>query len=161
MASALTSNSAASTSTTRLGLAAIDDRSFVTPSSGISSAAANAFTSISWALVAVLDRSSRRAFTPAQATKQRSRLMRWLVAHQGWYFCPILLLLGLSMHDEAIRGLISPAKTQRRWVEIGFLTLRLGGLALLVFLVLSPEEPRVPRCAAGCIRPVHGLLVRA
>jgi fatty acid desaturase len=59
---------------------------------------------------------------------------------QGWYFFPILLLLGLSMHDEAIRGLISPAKTQRRWVEIGFLTLRLGGLALLVFLVLSPEE---------------------
>jgi hypothetical protein len=58
----------------------------------------------------------------------------------GWYFFPILLLLGLSMHDEAIRGLISPAKTQRRWVEIGFLTLRLGGLALLVFLVLSPEE---------------------
>jgi hypothetical protein len=44
------------------------------------------------------------ALTPAQATKQRSRLMRWLVAHQSWYFFPILLLLGLSMHDEAIRG---------------------------------------------------------
>src|ERR1044072_4676643 len=28
---------------------------------------------------------------PAQATKQRRRLMRWLVAHQGWYFFPILL----------------------------------------------------------------------
>jgi hypothetical protein len=86
--------------------------------------------------------------------------MRWLVAHQGWYFFPILLLLGLSMHDEAIRGLISPAKTQRRWVEIGFLTLRLGGLALLVFLVLSPEEA-VAFLGVQLAVPVHGLLVRA
>jgi len=55
------------------------------------------------------------ALTPAQATKQRSQLMRWLVAHQGWYFFPILLLPGLSMHHEAIRRVISPAKIQRRW----------------------------------------------
>jgi fatty acid desaturase len=80
------------------------------------------------------------ALTPAQATKQRSRLMRWLVAHQGWYFFPILLLLGLSMHYEAIRRVISPAKIQRRWVEIGFITLRLAGFAVLVFLVLPPEK---------------------
>ena len=35
---------------------------------------------------------------PTQATRHRSRLMRWLVAYQRWYFFPILLLLGLSMH---------------------------------------------------------------
>jgi fatty acid desaturase len=80
------------------------------------------------------------ALTPAQATKQRSRLMRWLVAHQGWYFFPILLLLGLSMHHEAIRRVISPAKIQRRWVEISFITFRLAGFAALVFLVLPPEK---------------------
>jgi fatty acid desaturase len=34
------------------------------------------------------------ALTPEQATKHRSPLMRWLVAHQGWYFFPILLLEG-------------------------------------------------------------------
>ena len=40
------------------------------------------------------------ALTPAQATRHRSRLMRWLVAHQGWYFFPILLLEGLSLHHD-------------------------------------------------------------
>jgi hypothetical protein len=66
--------------------------------------------------------------------------MRWLVAHQGWYFFPILLLLGLSMHHEAIRRVISPAKIQRRWVEISLLTLRLAGFAALVFHVLPPGK---------------------
>src|SRR4029453_18631221 len=47
------------------------------------------------------------------------------VAHQRWYIFPILLLLGLLMHHEAIRRVISPAKIQRRWVEISFLMLRL------------------------------------
>jgi hypothetical protein len=35
---------------------------------------------------------------------------------------------------------ISPAKIQRRWVEISFLMLRLGGFAALVFLVLPPGK---------------------
>jgi fatty acid desaturase len=70
----------------------------------------------------------------------RSRLMRWLVAHQGWYFFPILLLLGLAMHTDGIRRVISRDKIQRRWVEITFLALRLGGLVALVFLVLPPGK---------------------
>ena len=80
------------------------------------------------------------AFTPERATRHRSRLMRWLVAHQGWYFFPILLLEGASLHTDGIRRVISRDKIQRRWVEISLLTLRLGGLALLVFLVLPPEK---------------------
>ncbi len=80
------------------------------------------------------------AMTPARATRHRSRLMRWLVAHQGWYFFPILLLEGASLHTDGIRRVISRDKIQRRWVEISLLTLRLGGLALLVFLVLPPEK---------------------
>jgi fatty acid desaturase len=80
------------------------------------------------------------AMTPARATRHRSRLMRWLVAHQGWYFFPILLLEGASLHTDGIRRVISRDKVQRRWVEISLLTLRLGGLALLVFLVLPPEK---------------------
>jgi hypothetical protein len=35
---------------------------------------------------------------------------------------------------------ISPAKIQRRWVEISFITFRLAGFAALVFLVLPPEK---------------------
>lgn len=80
------------------------------------------------------------AMTPARATRHRSRLMRWLVAHQGWYFFPILLLEGASLHTDGIRRVISRDKIQHRWVEISLLTLRLGGLALLVFLVLPPEK---------------------
>ncbi|HET9561889.1 MAG TPA: acyl-CoA desaturase [Propionibacteriaceae bacterium] len=80
------------------------------------------------------------ALTPAQAARDRGRLMRWLVAHQGWYFFPILLLEGLSLHHMAIRRVISPAKIGRRWVELSFLTVRLAGGLTLVFLVLPPEK---------------------
>ena len=80
------------------------------------------------------------ALTPARATKERGRLMRWLVAHQGWYFFPILLLEGLSLHHEGIRRVIGPGKIGRRWVELSFLTFRFAGLLALVFLVLSPEK---------------------
>jgi fatty acid desaturase len=80
------------------------------------------------------------ALTPEQATKQRSPLMSWLVAHQGWYFFPILLLEGLSLHREAIRRVISPGKVPRRWVELSFLTFRLAGLLGLVFWVLPPGK---------------------
>src|SRR4029453_18627427 len=80
------------------------------------------------------------AFTPELATRHRSRLIRWLVAHQGWYFFPILLLEGLSLHKDGISRIISRDKIQRRWVEISFITFRLAGFAVLVFLVLPPEK---------------------
>jgi hypothetical protein len=66
--------------------------------------------------------------------------MRWLVAHQGWYFFPILLLLGVSLHTDGIRRVISRDQIQRRWVELSLLALRLGGLVALVFLVLPPGK---------------------
>jgi fatty acid desaturase len=80
------------------------------------------------------------AFTPERAARHRSRLMRWLVARQGWYFFPILLLEGLSLHKDGISRILSRGKIQRRWVEISFITFRLGGFAALVFLVLPPEK---------------------
>jgi fatty acid desaturase len=93
------------------------------------------------------------AMTPERAMRFRGRLMGWLVAHQGWYFFPILLLLGVSFLTDGIRRVISRDKIQRRWVELSLLALRLGGLVALVFLVLPPGEGgRVPRGAAGCVR---------
>jgi fatty acid desaturase len=80
------------------------------------------------------------ALTPERATRQRSRLMRWLVAHQGWYFFPLLLLEGLSLHWEGIRRVSGREKVERRWIEIGFLTIRLVGFLALVFWVLPPEK---------------------
>jgi fatty acid desaturase len=80
------------------------------------------------------------AFTPQSATRHRNPLMRWLVAHQGWYFFPILLLEGLSLHVNGIRRVLSRGKLERRWIEISFLAIRLGGLVALVFLVLPPGK---------------------
>src|SRR5215204_3364062 len=80
------------------------------------------------------------ALTPERATRPKSRLMRWVVAHQGWYFFPLLLLEGLSLHWEGIRRVSGRDKVERRWIEIGFLTFRLGGFLALVFLVLPPEK---------------------
>ena len=80
------------------------------------------------------------AMTPAMATRHRGRLMRWLVAHQGWYFFPILLLEGLSLHTDGIKRVVKPGKVDRRWVELTFLTVRLGGFVALLFWVLPPEK---------------------
>ena len=84
--------------------------------------------------------SSAVAFTPEKATRHRSRLMRWLVAHQGWYFFPLLLLEGASLHLEGVRRVLGRGKVERRWVEMSFLAFRLGGLVTLAFLVLSPGK---------------------
>ena len=83
------------------------------------------------------------AFTPAMATRHRNRLVRWLVAHQGWYFFPILLLEGLSLHTDGVRRVLRRGKLQRRWVELSFLLVRLGGLAALAFVILSPGKALV------------------
>jgi len=80
------------------------------------------------------------ALTPERATRHRSPVMRWLVAHQGWYFFPLLLLEGLSLHVDGIRRVASRQKVERRWVELTFLTVRLGGLVAVVFWVLPPEK---------------------
>src|SRR5215204_2377637 len=80
------------------------------------------------------------AMTPERATRHRSPLMRWLVAHQGWYFFPLLLLEGLSLHTDGLKRVLSRGKVERRWVEIAFLTIRLGGLAALVLAVLPPGK---------------------
>ena len=78
------------------------------------------------------------ALTPERATAPKSRLMRWVVAHQGWYFFPILLLEGLSLHKDAVHRVVSRRPIERRWLEMGFLAIRLGGLLVLAFLTLSP-----------------------
>jgi fatty acid desaturase len=83
------------------------------------------------------------AMTPAMARRHRNPLLRWLVAHQGWYFFPLLLLEGVSLHWEAIRRVTARGPVERRWVEATFLALRLGGLLTLVLLVLP-----LPKAAA-------------
>jgi fatty acid desaturase len=80
------------------------------------------------------------AMTPAMATRHRNPVLRWLVARQGWYFFPLLLLEGLSLHTDGVKRVLSRDKIGRRWVEATFLAVRLGGLVALVFLVLPPGK---------------------
>ena len=80
------------------------------------------------------------AFTPARAQRSRPRVLRWLVARQGWYFFPTLLLEGVSLHADGLIRVLGRGKLKRRWVELTMLVLRLGGLLTLVFLVLPPGK---------------------
>ena len=81
------------------------------------------------------------SFTPEQADRRRasrSGPLRWLIAHQGVLFFPILLLEGLSLHASSVRRVFSREHLRRRPVEIAFLAVRIIGFIVLVFLVLSP-----------------------
>ncbi len=80
------------------------------------------------------------SFTPDQATRRQGSnpVLGWLIAHQGLFFFPILLLEGLSLHASSVRRVFSPEPLRRRWVEMGFLVVRLGSYLVLVFLILSP-----------------------
>jgi len=80
------------------------------------------------------------AITTAQADARRGRPGRWLMAHQGWFFFPILAFEGLSLHASGIRRVLSREPIARRWVEIVFIATRLGGFAIVVLLVLSPGK---------------------
>jgi fatty acid desaturase len=70
--------------------------------------------------------------------RQSSRALVWLQAHQGLFFFPILLLEGVSLHASGVRRVTVGEHLDRRWIEIGFLGIRLIGFVVLVFLVLSP-----------------------
>ncbi|WP_353988788.1 fatty acid desaturase family protein [Ruicaihuangia caeni] len=78
------------------------------------------------------------AVTAERAGRIKNRLMRWVVAHQGAFFFPILPLEGLSLHASSVRRVLARDRVERRWVEITLLAVRLIGFGVLVFLVLSP-----------------------
>ncbi|HWL78295.1 acyl-CoA desaturase [Microbacterium sp.] len=78
------------------------------------------------------------SLTRDQVAKPRPAFARWILAHQGLFFFPILLLEGLSLHASSVRRVVARERVERRWVEIAFLAVRLGGYVALVFLVLSP-----------------------
>ena len=82
------------------------------------------------------------AFTPRQAA-ERATALRWLMSHQGWFFFPILLLEGLSLHASSVRRVLAREPVKRRPVEIAFLTVRIFGYLALVFWVLSPDKAAV------------------
>ena len=83
------------------------------------------------------------AFTAEQAERERTAFFRWVIAHQGAFFFPILLLEGLSLHASSVHRVLAREPIARRPVEITFLAVRIVGYLALVFLVLSPGKAAV------------------
>jgi len=80
------------------------------------------------------------AMTPAQAARHTGPVLRWLVARQGWFFFPLLLLEGLSLHVSSVRRTLDRDQLDRRRLEFALLAVRLGGYVALVVTVLSPGQ---------------------
>ncbi|UGS27560.1 acyl-CoA desaturase [Microbacterium resistens] len=78
------------------------------------------------------------AVTAEASSKNRNHMVRWLRAHQGVFFFPILLLEGISLHASSARRVFARGRLERRWAEAAFLGIRMIGYVALVFLVLSP-----------------------
>jgi fatty acid desaturase len=78
------------------------------------------------------------AVTQQQASAPRLPLVGWVMAHQGAFFFPILLLEGVSLHASSVRRVVQRDHLDRRWAEIALLSVRIIGYLTLVFLVLSP-----------------------
>jgi len=74
-----------------------------------------------------------------EAGRGRPRGVRaWFVRRQGWFFFPLLPFEGVSLHIDSFRRLLHPDPVKRRWIDLSFMTLRLGGYVAVLFLVLSP-----------------------
>ena len=76
------------------------------------------------------------AFTVEQA-KSRTGFLRWMVKYQAFFFFPLLLLEGFSLHVSSIRALWRKDLRSRK-VEIVLLTGHFAAYLTAVFLVLSP-----------------------
>ncbi|MFC5789454.1 acyl-CoA desaturase [Agromyces tardus] len=83
------------------------------------------------------------AVTPDQATRHRNPILRWMMAHQGAFFFPILLFEGLSLHASSVHRVFAREPLAHRPAEIAALAVRLLGFVALVFLVLSPGRAAV------------------
>jgi len=79
------------------------------------------------------------AFTP-DARAQKRGLAAILVDRQGYFFFPLLLLEGLNLHAHSVMRLFGRAPMKRRWWEVGFLAVRLGGYMTALMLVLPPGK---------------------
>ena len=72
--------------------------------------------------------------TAAAATRQGP--FSFLTRKQGWFFFPLLFLLGFSLQMDSVRYIFGRAKVAHRWVEIPILVARLSILPILAFAFL-------------------------
>ena len=105
------------------------------------------------------------SFTPDQADRRRasrSGALGWIMAHQGVFFFPILLLEGLSLHASSVRRVFSPRAAAAAPGGDRVPRVRLVGyVAAGVPRPVAGRRVRVPRRAARPVRRLHGHVVRA
>ncbi|HEX6445693.1 MAG TPA: acyl-CoA desaturase [Streptosporangiales bacterium] len=82
------------------------------------------------------------AFTP-YALAERRGLSAYLAGRQGYFFVPLLLLEGVSLHFHSVRRIFGRKPMKYRWCEVAFLAVRLGGYVTALFLVMSPGKAAV------------------
>ncbi len=70
--------------------------------------------------------------------KTRNRVLAFLVAHQGWWFFPILVVEGLNLHVQSLMTLIGRGKVKRRKIELWMMAARWVAYLTVLFLLLSP-----------------------
>jgi len=76
------------------------------------------------------------AFSYRQAGT-RGRVARFVYRYQAYFFFPLLLLEGISLHVDSVHALLSRAARHRSW-ESALFAIHVVGYLGTVFLVLSP-----------------------
>jgi fatty acid desaturase len=76
-------------------------------------------------------------FTREDAEATRG-LRAWYTRHQGWFFFPIILLAGFSLHVNGVLAVFRPGRFERRGVEIALLAAHWAGYLWLVLWAMGP-----------------------
>ncbi|MGP6171780.1 fatty acid desaturase family protein [Microbacterium sp. A196] len=77
------------------------------------------------------------SFTP-EGTDAREGIAATLAKYQGYYFLPLLLFEGFSLHIDSIRTILFGKGVTHRWSEILFVGIRIIGFLVFLFVVLPP-----------------------
>ncbi|WP_309128704.1 acyl-CoA desaturase [Microbacterium sp.] len=78
------------------------------------------------------------SFTP-EGTDRRTGLAAKLGRYQGYYFVPLLLFEGFSLHVDSFKTILTGKGVTHRWTEILFVGIRVFGYLALLFIVLPPR----------------------
>ncbi|MGO2614822.1 fatty acid desaturase family protein [Brevibacterium aurantiacum] len=77
-------------------------------------------------------------FDPADA-QGLTGLRKWLAAHQGWFFFPLLTLAGVQLHVNSVKAiLVGQSSIKRRWIEGIFIGIRIIGFPLIAIWAAGP-----------------------
>lgn len=71
-----------------------------------------------------------------EAAEARQGRLAFLTRKQGWFFFPLLALLGISLQFDSLRFVLGREKVRHRWVETPILLIRLAALPVLAFTFL-------------------------